>query len=141
VKRGSPIKKGEEAIGSEVKVRVVKNKVAPPFKNATFELMFDGGISREGDLLNLGQEDKLIEKKGNWLYYGDLGLGNGAEKAREYLRENPALAEEITQKVLDKRGLLHAALVADNGTGDDEEPPEVAPAPAPRKGRQATSAD
>jgi recombination protein RecA len=141
VKRGSQIKKGEEAIGSEVKVRVVKNKVAPPFKAATFELMFDGGISREGDLLNLGMEDKLIEKKGNWLYYGDLGLGNGAEKAREYLRENPALAEEITQKVLDKRGLLHAALVADNGTGDDEEPEEEAPAPPPRKGRQAASAD
>src|SRR5271168_3983267 len=97
VKKGGQIKKGDESIGTEVKVKVVKNKVAPPFKNAVFELMFEGGISREGDLITLGMEDKLIEKKGNssYLYYGDLGLGNGTEKAKEYLRENPALAEEI----------------------------------------------
>ena len=106
--------------------------------------MFEGGISREGDLITLGMDDKLIEKKGNssYLYYGDLGLGNGTEKAKEYLRENPALAEEISRKILEKRGLLNAALVADNGAAEKPEP-EIAPAPAPtpRKGRQAASAE
>jgi recombination protein RecA len=142
VKRGSAIKKGDEAIGTEVKVKVVKNKVAPPFKNATFELMFESGISKEGDLINLGMEDKLIEKKGNssYLYYGDIGLGNGSEKAKDYLRENPTLAEEIKRKVLENRGLLTPVLVADNGTANEEEPEPAPAAPAPtRKGRQAAS--
>ncbi len=120
VRKAGQIKKGEETIGSEVKVKVVKNKVAPPFKQATFELMFESGISKEGDLLILGLEDKVIDKKGNWLYYGDVGLGNGAEKAKEYLRENPALADELTQKILGKRGLLDATLIADNDSADDE---------------------
>jgi recombination protein RecA len=141
VRKAGQIKKGEETIGSEVKVKVVKNKVAPPFKAASFELMFDSGISKEGDLLILGQEDKVIEKKGNWLYYGDIGLGNGAEKAKEYLRENSSLADELTQKILAKRGLLNAAHVSDNGSADDEEPAEEEAAPAPRKGRQAANAE
>jgi recombination protein RecA len=143
VRKAGQIKKGEETIGSEVKVKVVKNKVAPPFKQATFELMFETGISKEGDLLILGLEDKVIEKKGNWLYYGDIGLGNGAEKAKEYLRENPSLADELTQKILGKRGLLNTALVASNGAVDEEEPAEEEEvvAPTPRKGRQAASAE
>ncbi len=128
------VKKGEETIGSEVKVKVVKNKVAPPFRQATFELMYDGGISREGDILILAQEDKLIEKKGNWLYYGDLGLGNGAEKAREYLRENPALADELVQKILTKRKVASAALVPAAEEEAEAETPASTPAPAPRKG-------
>jgi recombination protein RecA len=142
VKTGTQIKKGEEPIGREVKVKVVKNKVAPPFKQAVFELMFEGGISREGDLIAMGLEDKLIEKKGSssYLYYGDIGLGNGTEKSKEYLRENPALAQEIQNKILEKRGLLNAALVADNGA-DAEEEPEIPPAPAPRKRGQAASAE
>jgi recombination protein RecA len=144
VKRGGQIKKGDEAIGSEMKVKVVKNKVAPPFKAATCELMFEGGISREGDLITMGMEDKLVEKRGNssYLYYGDIGLGNGTEKAKEYLRENPDLAEEITRKILEKRGMLNPVLVPDNGTDDGEAPEEVAPPPPPpttRKGRQAAS--
>jgi recombination protein RecA len=141
VRKAGQIKKGEESIGSEVKVKVVKNKVAPPFKSASFELMFDSGISKEGDLLILGQEDKVIEKKGNWLYYGDIGLGNGTEKAKEYLRENPKLADELVQKILSKRGLLNTSLVSDNGTSDEEESVEEEPVPAPRKGRQAANAE
>src|SRR5262245_19650752 len=141
VKKTGQIKRGEETVGSEVKVRVVKNKVAPPFRTANFELMHDNGISREGDLLILGQEDKLIEKKGNWLYYGDTGLGNGAEKAKEFLRDNPALAEEITQKILAKRGLTGAALAPVEEDGEAQEP-EPAPAPPSKKERrQATAAD
>ncbi len=121
-------------------MKVVKNKVAPPFKQAEFELMFESGISKEGDLLILGQEDKVIDKKGNWLYYGEVGLGNGAEKAKEYLRENPALAEELKQKILTKRGLIGTALVSENGTAHDEEPPPEAPVPVARKSRQAANA-
>jgi recombination protein RecA len=91
-----------------VKVRVVKNKVAPPFKAAEFDLMYDRGISREGDLIDLGIEDKIIDKSGSWINYGDIRLGQGRENAKQYLRDNPALMDEITRKVLEKRGLLGA---------------------------------
>jgi recombination protein RecA len=141
VKKGPLIKKGDEPIGTEVRVKVVKNKVAPPFREAEFKLMYDSGISREGDLLTLAQEDKhkLIDKKGSWLYYGDVGLGQGEEKAREFLRENPALAEEITQKILERRGLLTPAVPAEGAEGEGEEEPEETP--APRRGRQAAAAE
>ncbi len=137
VRKGEYIKKADEQIGSVVKVKVVKNKVAPPFRQAQFELLYETGISREGDVLILGQEDKLIEKKGNWLYYGDVGLGNGSEKAKEYLRENPALLDEIVTRILEKRNLL-APVIAEQ-PDDDEESPEEEVAPAPRKGRQAAA--
>jgi recombination protein RecA len=142
VRKAGQIKKGDETIGNEVSVKVVKNKVAPPFRQAKFELMYEGGVSKEGDVLILGQDDKIIEKKGNWLYYGDVGLGNGSEKAKEYLRENSELADEIVRRVLEKRNLLNAALVPQDG--DDEEIPaelKEAVAPTPRKGRQAANAE
>jgi recombination protein RecA len=133
VRKGTQIKKGEDPIGNEVKVKVVKNKVAPPFRTAEFELMYDSGISKEGDLLALGQEDKLIDKKGNWLYYGEVGLGNGSEKAKEFLRENPTLADELTRKILEKRNLLNPVLVPTDATdGEVEEEEPVAPAPRRR---------
>jgi recombination protein RecA len=141
VRKAGQIKKGDETIGSEVSVKVVKNKVAPPFRQAKFELMFEGGVSKEGDVIILGLEDKIIEKKGNWLYYGDVGLGNGTEKAKEYLRENPTLMDELVRRILEKRNLLNPVVAE---TPDDEEEPnfdEPAPAPAPRKGRQAASAE
>src|SRR5437899_4687050 len=124
IRKISSVKDGEETIGSRVKVRVVKNKVAPPFKQAEFDLMYDHGISREGDLMDLAIEDKIIEKSGSWISYGDLRLGQGRENAKQYLRDNPALIEEITKKVLEKRGLLAGA----NGgpptsNGEAPEPP------------------
>src|SRR6202165_160577 len=106
IRKITNVKDGEETIGSRVKVRVVKNKVAPPFKVAEFDLMYDRGISREGDLLDLGIEDKLIEKSGSWISYGELRLGQGRENAKQYLRDNPALVDEITRKILEKRGLV-----------------------------------
>ncbi len=136
VTRVGQVKKGDETIGSEVQVKVVKNKVAPPFRNARFELMYEGGISREGDVIGMALEDKIVEKKGNWLYYKDIGLGNGSEKAKEYLRDNPALMEELTAKVLEKRGVGVAALVPAEGYDEDPgEDPLAAeePAPAPKK--------
>jgi recombination protein RecA len=110
------IKEGDETIGSRVKVRVVKNKVAPPFRAAEFDLMHDSGISREGDLIDLALEDKLIDKSGAWLSYGEMRLGQGRENAKQYLRDNPAVQEEISRKVLEKRGMvIPAGTPAENG--------------------------
>ncbi len=106
IRKVTSVKDGDETVGSRVKVRVVKNKVAPPFKQAEFDLMHDHGISQEGDLLDLGLEDKIIDKSGAWISYGDVRLGQGRENAKQYLRDNPALVEEITRKVLEKRGLV-----------------------------------
>ncbi|MFM7149614.1 MAG: hypothetical protein ACKO23_07205, partial [Gemmataceae bacterium] len=107
-----------------------------------FELMYDSGISREGDVLLLAQEDRIVEKKGNWLYYGEVGLGNGSEKAKEFLRENPSVMDEITKRVLEKRKLLGPVEASESE--EEEAPPPPPPPPAPttgRKGRQAASAD
>src|SRR5437588_527818 len=82
-------------IGSRVKVKVAKNKVAPPFRQTEFDLMFDRGISREGDLIDLGIDAKLIDKSGAYLSYGDIRLGQGREKARQFLRDNSALMDEL----------------------------------------------
>jgi len=106
IRKITTVKDGEEIVGSRVKVRVVKNKVAPPFRAAEFDLMHDRGISREGDLLDLAVEDRLIEKSGAWISYGSIRLGQGRENAKQYLRDNPALMEEISRKVLERRGLL-----------------------------------
>jgi recombination protein RecA len=118
IRKVTGVKDGEETIGSRVKVRVVKNKVAPPFKVAEFDLMHDRGISREGDLLDLAIEDKFVEKSGSWISYGEMRLGQGRENAKQYLRENPALMDEITRKILEKRGLAPAA-AADSETNGE----------------------
>jgi recombination protein RecA len=121
IRKVTSIKEGDETTGSRVKVKVVKNKVAPPFRQAEFDLMHDHGISREGDLIDLGIEDKLVEKSGSWINYGDVRLGQGRENAKQYLRDNPALFDEIGRKILEKRGLLGggtpapAAEPAENG--------------------------
>jgi recombination protein RecA len=139
IRKVTSIKEGDETIGSRVKVRVVKNKVAPPFRLAEFDLMHDHGISREGDLLDLGIEDKLIEKSGAWISYGDLRLGQGRENAKQYLRDNPALVDEISGKILEKRGLLAPVKAGENGQAAEP----VAKPETPRKEgrRQAAAAE
>src|SRR5437660_1049049 len=129
VRKVTTVKDGDETIGARVKVRVVKNKVAPPFKHAEFDLMHDHGISREGDLLDLGLEDKLIEKSGAWISYGEVRLGQGRENAKQYLRDNPALVDEISRKILEKRGLVTPTPVAEtNGEpAPKSEPPDKEP--------------
>src|SRR5437867_4296183 len=107
IRKITQIKSGDEVVGTQVRVKVVKNKVAPPFRQAEFELSHERGISREADLLILAQDDKLIEKSGSWFNYGELRLGQGSENAKQYLRDNPALMEELTRKILEKRGLLN----------------------------------
>ncbi|WZO99834.1 recombinase RecA [Isosphaeraceae bacterium EP7] len=104
VRRIGPVKDGEEITGSRVKVKIVKNKVAPPFRVCEFDMMYNGGISREGDLLDLALADKLIEKSGSWFNYGDRRLGQGRENVKNVLRDDPALADELANKILAIRG-------------------------------------
>jgi recombination protein RecA len=105
LRRLATLKEGNNAIGSRVRARVVKNKIAPPFRDAEFDIMFDTGISYEGDLLDLGVECKVVEKVGAWLNYGDIRLGQGRENARKYLIENKGLCEELKNKILAAKGL------------------------------------
>jgi len=99
IRRTGSIKKGEEVIGSETKVKVVKNKVAPPFKTADFDILYGEGISREGEIVDLGVQHKVIEKSGAWYAYNGEKIGQGRENAREFLKENPDLAREIENKI------------------------------------------
>jgi recombination protein RecA len=100
VRRIGQLKEGEEVVGQRVRAKVVKNKVAPPFRNAEFDMMATEGISYEGDILDLAMEDKLVVRTGTWFRYGDLQLGQGREKVRDYLKENPKLVEELKDKIL-----------------------------------------
>jgi len=99
LRRVETIKQGNEAIGSRIRARVVKNKVAPPFKSAEFDIMFDHGISREGDLIDLGVAQGVVKKTGAFFSYGDIRLGQGRENAKQYLREHPELGQEIEQQL------------------------------------------
>ncbi len=136
VRKVTTVKDGEETVGSRVRVKVVKNKIAPPFKQAEFDLMHTTGISREGDLIDLALEDKIITKSGSHHSYGDTKLGNGRENAKAYLRENPALVDEIEKKVLEKRGLIGAP----PPTGQPQENGETEEVPLPARGRRQPAA-
>jgi recombination protein RecA len=100
VRRIGQLKEGEEVVGQRVRAKVVKNKVAPPFRSAEFDMLHADGISYEGDILDMGMEQKLVGRTGAWFRYGDLQLGQGKEKARLFLKENPKIAQEIKEKVL-----------------------------------------
>jgi recombination protein RecA len=100
VRRIGTLKDGEDVIGQRVRVKIVKNKVAPPFRVAEFDMMHANGISIEGDLLDLAIAAKLVDKTGTWLRYGETHLGQGREKARHFLKDNPAVAKEIREKIL-----------------------------------------
>jgi recombination protein RecA len=106
IRRITGIKEGEEVIGNRTRVKVVKNKVAPPFRVAEFDLMHDGGISTEGDLLDLAIEDRVIDKSGAWFSYGNDRIGQGRENAKQWLHDNPKAMEAIRKSILTKRGLL-----------------------------------
>lgn len=106
IRRIQSIKDGENVIGSNVRVKVVKNKVAPPFKNAEFEMYVGKGISKEGCILDGGEQTGVIQKEGNWYIYKNEKLGNGREKAKEYLRNNPKTVSEIEKEVRKKLSLL-----------------------------------
>jgi len=116
IRRTGTIKKGDDAIGNETKVKVVKNKVAPPFKTAEFDILFGEGISREGEVIDMGVEAKIIEKSGAWYAYQGEKIGQGRDNAREFLRENPDLAFEIENKVRDSLGIPLLAGAAGEAT-------------------------
>jgi recombination protein RecA len=99
IRRMGSIKKGDEVIGSETRAKVVKNKVAPPFRNADFDILYGDGISREGEIIELGVAHRIVEKSGSWYTYGKDRIGQGKDNAREYLKEHPDIAQEIEAKV------------------------------------------
>ncbi len=105
IRRTGSIKKGEEVIGSETKVKVVKNKVSPPFKTAEFDILYGEGISREGEIIDMGVNAKVLDKSGAWYAYNGEKIGQGKDNAREFLRENPELAVEIENKVRESMGI------------------------------------
>jgi len=106
IRRIEIIKRGDEAVGNHVRVKVVKNKVAPPFRQAEFDIMYDEGISRSSDLIDVGTALGVIQKQGTWLAYGDVKLGQGRDNARAFLKENPQLAAELESQL---RGLITSA--------------------------------
>ncbi len=105
IRRVGTIKKGDEAVGNETKVKVVKNKVSPPFKTAEFDIMFGAGISREGEIIDMGVTAKVLDKSGAWYAYNGEKIGQGRDNAREFLRENRDLAREIENKVRESLGI------------------------------------
>jgi len=146
VRRVTSIKEGDRVIGSQVKARVVKNKVAPPFRDAQFDIMFDSGISRTGDLIDLATKFNLVEKQGAWLRYGNIQLGQGRENAKTFLQDNEDLFEELRRKILElsgyapKKGLAAKAddKAAPGTKGEAKDKPDViaaksAPVAAPAK--------
>jgi recombination protein RecA len=100
IRRIETLKEGTEAVGNRVRVRVVKNKVAPPFKEAEFDIMYGQGISTEGDVLDLAVNNKIVQKSGAWFSYGDQRLGQGRENVRQFLRDNPELVQQLRREVI-----------------------------------------
>ena len=126
IRRTGSIKKGDEVLGSETRVKVVKNKVAPPFKQAEFEILYGEGISRLGEIIDLGVKAALIDKSGAWYSYGGQRIGQGKENVRQFLKDNPAIAAELDAKVrahyLSNPDALPTVPVGDDeagGTGDE----------------------
>jgi recombination protein RecA len=111
IRRIGAIKKGDEIIGNETKVKVVKNKVSPPFKEAFFDILYGQGISREGEIIELGVAHKLVDKSGAWYAYNGEKIGQGKDNAREYLKEHPEIAQEIEAKVRAAVGVNNPAAV------------------------------
>jgi len=99
IRRIGAVKKGEEVIGNQTKIKVVKNKLAPPFKQIVTEILYGEGISREGELIDMGSDNKIIEKSGAWYSYGAERIGQGKDNARQYLKDNPKVAQEIEDKL------------------------------------------
>ena len=104
-KASAPIKTGDEAVGSRVKVKIVKNKVAPPFKMAEFDIMYGEGVSKVGEILDMAVETGVVKKSGSWFSYEETKLGQGRDAVRDMLKDNPELAEELEAKI--KEALLN----------------------------------
>ena len=129
IRRIESIKEGQEVTGSRVRVKVVKNKTAPPFKQAEFDIMFAAGVSKVGELIDLGVEKKIVDKAGAWYSFREERLGQGREAAKTFLKENPGTAEEIEAKIREQAGLV--ATSKDAGSAEAE----TGKKPAPTQGK------
>lgn len=125
IRRISTIKDGDVAVGNRVRARVVKNKVAPPFRQAEFDIMFNEGISATGDLLDLSVECEVVNKSGAWFNYGDVRLGQGRENVKKFFKENNELFEEIKTKVLEVKGVLPVDPNAEPNVEPEETPADA----------------
>lgn len=105
VRRIDSIKQGENIVGNRTRIKIIKNKVAPPFRQAEFDIMYNEGISREGNIIDVGVKEEIVQKSGAWFSYGDIRLGQGRENAKAYLKENPEIALEIENKIREKHNL------------------------------------
>jgi recombination protein RecA len=123
IRRIGSIKKGDEVIGSETRVKVVKNKVAPPFREAVFDILYNEGISREGEIIGLGVANGIIEKSGAWYSYAGTRIGQGKDNVRIYLKENPTMAAEIEQKI--RAQVVPQSASSDTVDADLAEPADI----------------
>src|SRR5690606_14494672 len=124
IRRIGAIKERDEVIGNQTRVKVVKNKLAPPFRQVEFDIMYGEGISKTGELLDLGVKSGIVEKSGAWFSYDSQRLGQGRENSRQFLKDNPEIAKAIEQGVRESSGLLSEALLTgpeDDEAGDAEE--------------------
>ncbi len=134
IRRIGTIKSGNEVIGSRTKVKVVKNKVAPPFREAEFDILYGSGISKEGELIDMAAEHNIIEKLGAWYSYNNERIGQGRENARDLLRANPSIADEVEARLRAKLTVKPIPLDAASNAAGDGEPPAESPAPpGPRR--------
>ena len=138
IRRTEQLKSSGDVVGNRVRVKVVKNKVAPPFKEAEFDIMYGQGISRVGEIVDIGAKLNIIQKSGAWFNYGELRLGQGRDNAKQYLTDNPELREEIAKKIManadqlskltarapKKLGQVNHDAEVDEGEGADEAPAE-----------------
>jgi recombination protein RecA len=118
IRRIGAIKKGDEVIGAETRVKVVKNKVAPPFRQAEFDVLYGEGISREGEIIDQAVNLDLIEKSGSWYSYEGNKIGQGKDNVREYLKENPAVSDEIELKIKDKANIVNSKMIVNENAED-----------------------
>lgn len=132
IRRIGAITQGEDVVGNQVRVKVVKNKVAPPFKKAEFDILYGDGISKEGELIDLGVTANIVQKSGAWYSYGEERLGQGRDNVRSFLKENPDLFEKIKGEVFTHFGVGSPALLDDAGTGGTAAKVEAAKVEAAR---------
>ena len=120
IRRIGAIKDRDEVVGNQTRVKVVKNKLAPPFKAVEFDIMYGEGISKTGELIDLGVKANIVEKSGSWFSYGDQRIGQGRENTKQFLRDNPEIADAIERAVRENAGLLAEAIVIDREDDSDE---------------------
>jgi recombination protein RecA len=121
VRRIQTIKDGQEVVGSRTRVRVTKNKVAPPFREAEFDIMYNEGISKLGDMIDLGAQMEIIAKRGAFFSFNETRLGQGRENVKHFLKEHPEIADQIEQSIRRQSGMGKVPLAAANESEDDEE--------------------